>query len=74
MKVTRRTISNLLILKKLLTKIRYIVQHMTFVTHTEIEKTVRNILLIELKIYFDKALQLAVTASVSMAMINIQLI
>ena len=49
-------------------------QHVTLVTHTEIDKTVRNILLIELKICFDKARKLAVTVSVSVTMINIQLI
>ena len=58
----------------LLTRARYILQHVTLVTHTEIDETVRNILLIELKFCFDKALQLAVTVSASMAMINIQLI
>ena len=49
-------------------------QPVTLVTHTEIDKTIRNILLIELKVCFDEALQLAVTVSVSMKMINIQLI
>ena len=49
-------------------------QHVTLVTHTEIDKTVRKILLIELKFCFNKALQLAVTVSASMTMINIQLI
>ena len=50
-------------------------QQVTLVTHTELDKTIRNILLIELKVCFDKALQLAVTVTiVSMTMINIQLI
>ena len=48
-------------------------QYVTPVTHMETGKTVRNILLIELKFCFDKALQLAVTLIVSMKMINIQL-
>ena len=44
-------------------------------TYTEFAKMIRNILLIELKICFDKTLQLAVTVTdVSMKMINIQLI
>ena len=48
-------------------------QQVTLVTHTEFDKTIRNILLIELKVCFDKALQLAVTVTiVSMTMINIQ--
>ena len=43
------------------------------IIHTEFDKTIRNILLIELKICFDKAPRLIETVIVSMTMINIQL-
>ena len=43
------------------------------IIHTEFDKTIRNILLIELKICFDKAPRLIETVTVSMTMINIQL-
>ena len=52
-------------MKNLLTMIRQIVQQVVLVTHIEFHKAIRNILLIEPNNFFDKALQLAVTVTVT---------
>ena len=80
MKVTHRSISNLFFEKPFnnyqiaCTTGNTFPSTSTCDTHTEFGKMKRSIVLIELKICFYKALRLIVTVTVSIKMINVQLI